>query len=213
MAAPAAYAYATGERSSRVIERRSREDIAFRVFAAGLTPDHVTIARFRRRHADALIGLFSQVRLCERAGLVSPRHHRHRRHQGPRQREQGALRTGRRGGEPARPGRGPRRGRGAARSRPQRRPSRRNSAQVAVDENHVIVACDVSNGSTTIGARADGRRCATRDLRRVAGRPSSSPTGATGTAKRSSGCKPGENACSCRPTAGRGRAGSAVARP
>jgi len=54
-----------------VIERRSREDIAFRIIAAGLAPDHVTIARFRRRHADALIGLFSQVLgLCERAGLV-----------------------------------------------------------------------------------------------------------------------------------------------
>lgn len=31
MAALPLYAYATGERSSRVIERRSREDIAFRV--------------------------------------------------------------------------------------------------------------------------------------------------------------------------------------
>lgn len=71
MAALLLYAYASGERSSRVIERRSREDIAFRVIAAGLSPDHVTIARFRRRHADALIGLFSQVLgLCERAGLV-----------------------------------------------------------------------------------------------------------------------------------------------
>lgn len=71
MAALLLYAYASGERSSRVIERRSREDIAFRVIAAGLLPDHVTIARFRRRHADALIGLFSQVLgLCERAGLV-----------------------------------------------------------------------------------------------------------------------------------------------
>lgn len=71
MAALLLYAYASGERSSRVIERRSREDIAFRVIAAGLAPDHVTIARFRRRHADALIGLFSQVlRLCERAGLL-----------------------------------------------------------------------------------------------------------------------------------------------
>jgi len=71
MAALLLYAYASGERSSRVIERRSREDIAFRIIAAGLAPDHVTIARFRRRHADALIGLFSQVLgLCKRAGLV-----------------------------------------------------------------------------------------------------------------------------------------------
>ncbi|MDP9257793.1 MAG: transposase, partial [Actinomycetota bacterium] len=65
------YAYAVGERSSRAIERRCREDVAFRVAAAGLAPDHVTIARFRRRHAEALIGLFSGVlRLCAAAGLV-----------------------------------------------------------------------------------------------------------------------------------------------
>jgi transposase len=40
------YAYATGVRSSRHIERRCREDLAFRVLAGNQTPDHVTIARF-----------------------------------------------------------------------------------------------------------------------------------------------------------------------
>src|SRR6266702_3042791 len=65
------YAYAVGERSSRAIERRCREDVAFRVAACGLQPDHVTIARFRRRHAEALIGLFGGVlALCAEAGLV-----------------------------------------------------------------------------------------------------------------------------------------------
>jgi transposase len=65
------YAYAVGERSSRAIERRCREDVAFRVAACGLQPDHVTIARFRRRHAEALIGLFSGVlALCSEAGLM-----------------------------------------------------------------------------------------------------------------------------------------------
>jgi transposase len=65
------YAYAVGERSSRAIERRCREDVAFRVAARGLGPDHVTIARFRRRHAEALIGLFVGVlALCAEAGLV-----------------------------------------------------------------------------------------------------------------------------------------------
>lgn len=64
------YAYATGERSSRVIERRCREDVAMRVISAGVCPDHATIARFRRRHAEALIGLFGQVlTLCRLAGL------------------------------------------------------------------------------------------------------------------------------------------------
>lgn len=66
------YAYATGERSSRRIERKLTEDIAFRVIAANQRPDHATIARFRVRHQDALAGLFSEVlALCARAGLVS----------------------------------------------------------------------------------------------------------------------------------------------
>ena len=65
------YAYAVGERSSRAIERRCREDVAFRVAACGLRPDHVTIARFRRRHAEALVGLFGGVlALCAEAGLA-----------------------------------------------------------------------------------------------------------------------------------------------
>jgi transposase len=64
------YGYATGERSSRVLERRCREDVALRVICAGVCPDHVTIARFRRRHGEALIGLFAQVLLlCRLAGL------------------------------------------------------------------------------------------------------------------------------------------------
>jgi transposase len=65
------YAYAVGERSTRGIERRCREDVAFRVIAANLAPDHATIARFVVRHQDALAGLFSQVLvLCAKAGLV-----------------------------------------------------------------------------------------------------------------------------------------------
>ncbi len=65
------YGYAVGERSSRALERRCREDVAFRVAACGLQPDHVTIARFRRRHGEALIGLFTGVlALCAEAGLV-----------------------------------------------------------------------------------------------------------------------------------------------
>ena len=38
------YGYATGERSSRVMERRCREDVAMRVICAGVFPDHATIA-------------------------------------------------------------------------------------------------------------------------------------------------------------------------
>ncbi len=66
------YAYAVGERSSRQIERRCREDVAFRVIAANQIPDHATIARFRARHEQALADTFTQVlALCARAGLVS----------------------------------------------------------------------------------------------------------------------------------------------
>ena len=65
------YAYAIGERSSRGIERRCRDDVAFRVIAANQVPDHATIARFRVRHEAAIAGLFSEVlALCARSGLV-----------------------------------------------------------------------------------------------------------------------------------------------
>jgi transposase len=66
------YAYATGERSSRRIERRCEEDVAYRVISANRVPDHSTIARFRARHGELLAELFGQVLgLCAKAGLVS----------------------------------------------------------------------------------------------------------------------------------------------
>jgi transposase len=65
------YAYAVGERSSRAIERRCVEDVAFRVIAANRAPDHTTIARFRQRHARRLAELFVQVLgICQKAGMV-----------------------------------------------------------------------------------------------------------------------------------------------
>ena len=65
------YAYAIGVRSSRAIERRCLEDVAFRVITANQAPDHATIARFRVRHEVAIAGLFSGVlELCARSGLV-----------------------------------------------------------------------------------------------------------------------------------------------
>jgi transposase len=71
MVALVLYAYAVGVRSSRAIERRCVEDVAFRVVAANLRPDHATIARFRVEHEQPLAGLFGQVlALCQRAGLV-----------------------------------------------------------------------------------------------------------------------------------------------
>ena len=65
------YAYCVGVPSSRKIEQRTHEDIAFRVIAANTHPDHCCISEFRRIHLDALGALFVQVlRLCERMGLV-----------------------------------------------------------------------------------------------------------------------------------------------
>lgn len=65
------YAYCVGERSSRRIEQRLCDDVAFRVIAANQHPDHATLARFRRRHQDAIAGVFAQVvGLCIAEGLV-----------------------------------------------------------------------------------------------------------------------------------------------
>src|SRR6266550_305145 len=61
MVALLVYAYCVGERSSRVIERRCVEDVAYRVVARNLRPDHATIARFRVEHEAALAQLFVQV--------------------------------------------------------------------------------------------------------------------------------------------------------
>jgi transposase len=66
------YAYARGNRSSRAIERACVEDVAYRVVAGNLVPDHSTIAEFRVRHEAALAQVFTGVLgLCRRAGLVS----------------------------------------------------------------------------------------------------------------------------------------------
>jgi transposase len=71
MVALLVYAYAIGLRSARAIERRCRDDVAFRVITANQVPDHATIARFRSRHERAIAELFGGVlELCARAGLV-----------------------------------------------------------------------------------------------------------------------------------------------
>jgi len=69
------YAYAVGVPSSRRIECKLVEDVAFRYLAAGNAPGHRTIAEFRRRHLAALAKLFVQVlQLCQEAGLVKLGH-------------------------------------------------------------------------------------------------------------------------------------------
>ena len=66
------YAYARGNRSSRGIERACVEDVAYRIVAGNLAPDHSTIAEFRCRHERPLSEVFSGVLgLCARVGLAS----------------------------------------------------------------------------------------------------------------------------------------------
>jgi transposase len=66
------YSYARGNRSSRGIERACLEDVACKVICAMRTPDHSTIAEFRRRHEADIKELFDDVLgLCREAGLVS----------------------------------------------------------------------------------------------------------------------------------------------
>ncbi len=66
------YSYARGIRSSRAIERACYEDVAFKVITGMRTPDHSTIAEFRRRHEANIAELFDDVlALCAEAGLAS----------------------------------------------------------------------------------------------------------------------------------------------
>lgn len=65
------YGYTTGVRSSRKIEARCHDDVAFRLLSANNAPDFRSIARFRKRHLAALEALFVEVlMLCQRAGMV-----------------------------------------------------------------------------------------------------------------------------------------------
>jgi transposase len=69
------YGYVTGVVSSRQIQRKCIEDVAFRVIAGNQAPDHDTIANFRKVHLGALKALFLDVlQLCRKAGLVKLGH-------------------------------------------------------------------------------------------------------------------------------------------
>ena len=65
------YGYCVGVASSRGIERKTFEDVAFRYLAADQHPDHDTIANFRKQHLTKLGELFVwALQLCQKAGLV-----------------------------------------------------------------------------------------------------------------------------------------------
>lgn len=55
------YAYALGMTSSRRLEERIREDLAFRFLAGGAQPDYWALNDFRRRHGRAINDVFTQV--------------------------------------------------------------------------------------------------------------------------------------------------------
>jgi transposase len=65
------YGYANGVASSRKLEAATYRDVAVRMLCAGQHPDHRSIARFRKRHLEALSELFVQaLRLCQQARMV-----------------------------------------------------------------------------------------------------------------------------------------------
>jgi len=69
------YGYCVGIRSSRRIEQKTYEDVAFRVLSCDSHPDHSRISDFRKRHLRAVSGLFVQVLgICKEAGLVKLGH-------------------------------------------------------------------------------------------------------------------------------------------
>ena len=69
------YGYTVGIPSSRRIEKKTYEDIAFRVLTADQHPDHDTICDFRKVHFQVLRTFFVQVlAVCQEAGLVKLGH-------------------------------------------------------------------------------------------------------------------------------------------
>jgi len=77
------YAYALGMTSSRRLEQRIREDLAFRYLAGGAQPDFGALNEFRKRHGRAMNDIFTQVvELARSLGLgklghVAIRFHAH----------------------------------------------------------------------------------------------------------------------------------------
>jgi transposase len=65
------YAYCLGVQSTRRLEQRIQEDLAFRYLAGGLRPDHKTLSEFLRRHGRAINDLFTQtMEMARRAGVA-----------------------------------------------------------------------------------------------------------------------------------------------
>ena len=75
MVALVLYAYSQGVYSSRRIARGCEERLDFAAVTGMQCPDFRTISDFRKRHLEALKGLFVQVlQLCREAGLAKLGH-------------------------------------------------------------------------------------------------------------------------------------------
>src|SRR5437016_11677003 len=64
------YGYCIGVVSSRQIEKRTYEDVAFRYLSADEHPDNTTINEFRKRHLKALSVLLLQSHQFIQAGCI-----------------------------------------------------------------------------------------------------------------------------------------------
>jgi transposase len=65
------YAFCLQVSSTRRLEQRVREDLAFRYLAGGLSPDHKTLSEFLRRHRYAINSVFTQVlEIARKAGMA-----------------------------------------------------------------------------------------------------------------------------------------------
>ena len=66
------YTYSYGVRGSRKIERECHNNLSYIWLTGGLTPDHKTIAEFRRQNKQALKNVFKQcVRFCIKCDLIA----------------------------------------------------------------------------------------------------------------------------------------------
>jgi len=174
------YAYCTGVRSSRQMERLCEVDIGYRVICANRRPDHSTIARFRQAQDGLVQDLFVQaLALCARAGLAQVGVVGGGRHQDGRRRFDGRQPHGRASGGHVRRGRGPRCARTSslatkeATSCPRRWPtrtSRRARLKAALEELRARQAAEDERAEERSSAFAEAERAATEAGRAPGGR-------------------------------------------
>jgi len=66
------YGYSQGDRSSRLLMRRCRENFVYMYLGSSIKPDFRTISEFRKNNIDILKNIFKQiVHLCYQLGMVS----------------------------------------------------------------------------------------------------------------------------------------------